>query len=293
MSELGPTVLKVSIILSYWVLHLLIYWQGTYDEVLSDIRAEIEDRFPVGQCRKHEKKRCFVHGPTGNHFDLNEARITSWASKIVCNLIIPSCHNSNVDNSQKAGQNGVDFDHPPIGSHLFKPGHALKDDATGLPAGSTTGATSATPTPNASLSNQPTTAPGAFSPFHSPPNYIPSFFPMMNPISQLPYLFPSMPAPPNSPTAEPSSRGRKRTIDVRSSSPDYDFNSLETLSIEDFCSRYNLDTKFVDGLRQLQFTPGDILALVPKQEYIDAGFTTLSWHRAVQASKDFNRSHRK
>ena len=180
--------------------------------------------------------------------------------------------------------NGVSYDKPPIGSHLFKPEHALKGSSdSNIP--------SELDTPLNTLPSTSAQSTTTFPHFQSPQSYMPSFFPMMNPIPPFPYLFP--PTQSNSPAPGMSSRGTKRPIDVRSSSPDYDFKSYETLSIEDFCARYNLDKRFVDGLTELQFTPGDNLAIVSEQEYLDAGFTTLSWRRAIRASRDFIRSNRK
>lgn len=113
---------------------------------------------------------------------------------------------------------------------------------------------------------------------YPPSSYFAPFMPMMPP-----FMNPFATPPPSTPVCDVS-RGTKRTVDVRSSSPTIGSSVIYT---EEFCTRYGFGDNVLAGLKALDFVPGDRLSIVTDKEYMDAGFTTLSWQRVVRANKEY------
>lgn len=141
----------------------------------------------------------------------------------------------------------------------------------------------ATPVPASTAASPVAVHPGFPTP-STPQAFLPQFIPMMPPFYN-PF---AMASPLQATTVTPEEpRGIKRTADLRSSSPVYNIEDDQRMTIEEFCAHYRLGDKAVKGLTELQFVPGDKLSVVSDQEYISAGFTSLSWRRIVHANKDY------
>lgn len=201
---------------------------------------------------------------------------------------------------QKAG--GADLAKPPIGKYLWQPHHAMKRDnktvppsppTTTTPSTTSNGPNPSTPTPSQHPFQVPTMTPSQ-TPMVTQgfmPPFLPMFTPFFNPYN--PYATtPSTPTPAPTATGTKSEepRGVKRPIDLRSSSPIYDLEDNEHMSVEEFCARYRLGNKAVEGLTALQFIPGDKLSVVSEKEYTSVGFTSLSWSRVIRANKEYKSS---
>ncbi|KAH7917676.1 hypothetical protein BV22DRAFT_1052268 [Leucogyrophana mollusca] len=72
---------------------------------IAPIVETLEGMYPVGNCRKHPEIRCFAHGPTKCHFELDSNRLKVWALAI--------------------DREKTDYDRIPIGSSFFLPTDAI------------------------------------------------------------------------------------------------------------------------------------------------------------------------
>lgn len=194
------------------------------------------------------------------------------------------------------------MENPPFGSHLWKSNNALrrvaKSTTNATPLASATAheleVATASVTEHVTQLPPATTSP-SFPPYSypfptgllpatpnshmfPPPGYFAPYMPMMPP-----FMNPFATPPSSTPVCDVS-RGKKRTSDVRSSSPTV---GSSVISIEEFCTRYGFSDSVLAGLKELDFVPGDKLSVVSDKEYMSAGFTTLSWQRVVRANKEY------
>lgn len=55
------------------------------DDEINAIKDCLKERYTIGMCKSHPTIRCFHHAPTNLHRELNEMRLTVWATKIARN----------------------------------------------------------------------------------------------------------------------------------------------------------------------------------------------------------------
>lgn len=105
-----------------------------------------------------------------------------------------------------------------------------------------------------------------------------------------------MPAPPQGlaaadPNAPPTTQGPIAGPSNYRSPDSSPHRNEPTISVDEFCTRYNISPTDQERLVKLEFQPGDRnVTKLPREDWAEYGFTTLSWGRVVDANKKYMRS---
>ncbi|THU94793.1 hypothetical protein K435DRAFT_860188 [Dendrothele bispora CBS 962.96] len=223
------------------------------DDALEEIYTKILTRYPKDSCKDHPDVHCFYHALTKQHFDVGyRPAALMWAAKI----------RLEADREVKT----VDITRIPLGLGFFTPKHALKipkkkpesesEQSAASPAIDSTIALhlSQLSANQAQLQMMLLSGQGGFSPF-TPRTPVPAAY-----------------------TSAPDT--------TRSLSPPLPENSL---SLVEFCQQHKFNDDVLKWLQKMEFKPGDNLASIMRDQWLEVGFTELSWKRVMKA----NRSYRK
>ena len=232
--------------------------QQRLDDVLEQIVAKLEEKYPAGRCNIHPDLPCFHHRASNLHFNLDRPRLLVWAQSIKAET--------------------ATYEKVPIASPMFKAALALKRPsknaaemtkaAPATPAPATEAEGPQMPLPYAQFPQMPQT------PFGMPP-MMGYGMPFGNPYMQWPTM---PPQPPMTPCP--------RTSDEQPSSP-----IVPPCSVTDFCHQYELGVEAETGLEELGFVMGDDLKSVTEAQYVQAGFKPLAWQRVLKAYKKYKRDN--
>ncbi|THU81400.1 hypothetical protein K435DRAFT_873380 [Dendrothele bispora CBS 962.96] len=236
------------------------------DDALEEIYTKILTRYPKDNCKDHPNVHCFYHALTKQHFDVGyHPAALMWAAKI--------CSEANREVKT------VDITCIPLGLGFFTPKHALKipkkkpeseseSIAESPSIMGTTNMSAASPAVDSTIAlhllqlsaNQAQLqmmlllGQGGFSPF-TPRTPVPAAY-----------------------TSAPDA--------THSSSPPLPENSL---SLVEFCQQHKFNDNVLKRLQKMEFEPGDNLASITRDQWLEVGFTELSWKQVMKA----NRSYRK
>ncbi|KZV62065.1 hypothetical protein PENSPDRAFT_758997 [Peniophora sp. CONT] len=251
-----------------------------FDDGVQENREKIRQRW-YGQCTHHPESICWVNRVSDEHVDVNESRLTVWASWMLDN---------------RAGLNN-----PPIASNIWK-----KPEGRSKP-GNAAALSPAAPASIASTPGVPAMTPG-MNPFASAAGFggmpmmppMPMFMPMpMFGGSGMASMFPggfggNFGAAESAYGGSPSRPGPNTraatsgTHDALSSPPP----ASDEMDLDAFCERYNLKDSIKTALAKLGFDVDSDLSVVSETQFAQAGLPVLAVRKVQQAQSKYKRDLR-